>query len=170
MTEPFRRLTDAFPWLRQRPTLMKAISFALIGLFNAVVDTSVFFLTWLSLHASAAAERASAVLAAACACAAADTPILVAANVVAWMVAVTGSYVLNTSITFAAESGRALRLSDYWRFAASGLAGLVASTATLIAAYALLPIWVAKAAAILVGFAVNFSLSHFVVFRPKRPD
>jgi putative flippase GtrA len=30
-----------------------------------------------------------------------------------------------------------------------------------------LPVWLAKAAAILASFVVNFSLSHFVVFRVR---
>jgi hypothetical protein len=30
------------------------------------------------------------------------------------------------------------------------------------------PLLVAKLASILVSFAVNFSLSHFVVFRPRK--
>ena len=30
-----------------------------------------------------------------------------------------------------------------------------------------MPVWVAKAIAILVSFVVNFSITHFVVFRPK---
>jgi putative flippase GtrA len=32
----------------------------------------------------------------------------------------------------------------------------------------MLPIWVAKAVAILVSFTFNFSLSHFVVFRVRH--
>ena len=32
----------------------------------------------------------------------------------------------------------------------------------------ILPIWGAKACAILVGFLVNFSLSHFIVFRQRQ--
>ena len=31
-----------------------------------------------------------------------------------------------------------------------------------------MPVWAAKLIAILVGFVVNFSLSHFVVFRPRE--
>jgi len=30
-----------------------------------------------------------------------------------------------------------------------------------------MPVWAAKAIAILVSFAVNFSITHFVVFRTK---
>jgi len=37
---------------------------------------------------------------------------LVASNVLAWLVAVSGSYVMNTMIAFRAESGRMLRRKD----------------------------------------------------------
>jgi putative flippase GtrA len=95
---------------------------------------------------------------------------LIAANVTSWLVAVTGSYVMNSSITFAAESGRQLRWRDYAIFVVSGIAGLFANTATLVfaAQFLLLPIWLAKAIAILASFVVNFSLSHFVVFRVRN--
>ena len=33
-----------------------------------------------------------------------------------------------------------------------------------------MPVWSAKAIAILVSFIVNFSITHFVVFRPKPVD
>jgi putative flippase GtrA len=32
----------------------------------------------------------------------------------------------------------------------------------------LLPVWVAKAIAVLASFVVNFSMSHFVVFRVRH--
>jgi putative flippase GtrA len=32
----------------------------------------------------------------------------------------------------------------------------------------LLPVWLAKAVAILASFVVNFTLSHFVVFRVRK--
>jgi putative flippase GtrA len=94
---------------------------------------------------------------------------LVVANLISWSIAVTGSYVMNSSITFAAESGRRLRLSAYLTFVASGVAGLLVNTATLLfaAEVLLLPVWLAKAVAILASFLVNFSMSHFVVFRPR---
>ena len=31
------------------------------------------------------------------------------------------------------------------------------------------PVWVAKGCAILVSFVLNFSMSHFVVFRARHP-
>jgi putative flippase GtrA len=94
---------------------------------------------------------------------------LVVANLISWSVAVTGSYVMNSSITFAAESGRQLRWHAYLTFVASGIAGLLVNTATLLfaAEILLLPVWLAKAIAILASFLVNFSMSHFVVFRVR---
>jgi putative flippase GtrA len=85
--------------------------------------------------------------------------------VLAWLVAVSGYYVMNSYITFAAESGRQLRLRDYGAFVASGIAGVVTNTTVLVAASYLMPVLVAKLMAIVASFAVNFALSHFVVFR-----
>jgi putative flippase GtrA len=93
-------------------------------------------------------------------------PIIVA-NSMAWVVAVSGSYVMNSTITFAAESGRKLGFSRYLGFALSQVAGFLANTLTVwcLVELAHVPAWAAKLAAILVSFGVNFSLSHFVVFR-----
>jgi putative flippase GtrA len=62
-----------------------------------------------------------------------------------------------------------LRLRAYLTFVASGVVGLLVNTATLLfaAEILLLPVWLAKAIAILASFLVNFSLSHFVVFRVR---
>jgi putative flippase GtrA len=92
---------------------------------------------------------------------------LIPANVLAWAVAVTGSYVMNSFITFAAESGRQLRWRAYGTFVASGVVGVVANTATLVIASYWIPVLAAKFAAIALSFVVNFSLSHFVVFRTR---
>jgi putative flippase GtrA len=62
-----------------------------------------------------------------------------------------------------------LRWRDYATFAASGVAGMVASTATLFALSYVMPVLAAKLLSILVSFMVNFSLSHFVVFKPRKP-
>ena len=92
-----------------------------------------------------------------------------AANVAAWLVAVSFSYTLNSFTTFAVESGRRLRLKDYLTFVASGVVGVFANTTTLVLLSYVFPEIVAKLAAIAVSFLVNFSLSHFVVFR-RRPE
>ncbi|MBN8920744.1 MAG: hypothetical protein J0H62_08715, partial [Rhizobiales bacterium] len=106
---PFARLARFVPRRLRYPLVLKAVSFGLIGFVNAGVDAGVFFLARALLNTSSAAGAASAALAAGCACAAPETPITIAANVLSWMVAVTGSYVMNSSITFAAETSRTLR-------------------------------------------------------------
>lgn len=164
------RLLDAW---RSRGLSVKAVVFALVGVVNTVVDYSVFLLTRVALDHSPAALSAIASLADSCHCGGPVAIALIAANLVAWLVAVTGSYVMNSSITFAAESGRTLRWRDYAAFVASGIVGWLANTATLLVAaeILLLPVWLAKVVAILASFIVNFSLSHFVVFRARSsPD
>jgi putative flippase GtrA len=145
---PITRLVDriANAW-RERAVALKAASFALIGLVNTAVDFGVFLLALRYVTSS-----------------------LIGANVLAWLVAVSGSYVMNSFITFAAESGRQLRLKDYAGFVLSGVAGVVVNTATLLLAATVLPVVAAKLVAILASFVVNFSLSHFLVFRPRRTD
>jgi putative flippase GtrA len=170
-SQPTGRLFRAASALRKPPSVMrKAVSFALVGLVNTAVDASVFFLVyaWLTGAARTVAFLASA--ADLCRCGAGEDLALVAANVTAWLVAMSFSYVMNSTITFAAESGRKLKFSAYLAFAASGVLGVIANTATLVLVAQFFPVWFAKACAILVSFVVNFSMSHFVVFRTRRPD
>ncbi len=131
-----------------RAIALKAVSFAFVGVVNSAVDFAVFsfcYYYW-------------------------DLPI-VAANTAAWVVAVSGSYVLNSTITFARESGRRLHVGGYISFAVSQVMGFLANTATVwcLVELAGAPAWAGKIAAIGVSFVVNFSLSHFVVFRARRP-
>ena len=137
------RLTVAW---HERAIALKAISFAFVGVINTLIDFSVFWTTATYLQWP-----------------------LVPANVLAWLVAVSFSYALNSFITFGPESGRILRWRDYGTFAASGVAGMVGSTATLFALSYVVPVLGAKLLSILVSFVVNFSLSHFVVFRARTP-
>jgi putative flippase GtrA len=144
---PLQNILDrlAVAW-HERAVALKAISFAFVGVINTAIDFSVFwttakFLMW---------------------------P-LVPANILAWLVAVTFSYMMNSFTTFGPESGRVLRWRDYLTFAASGVAGMVSSTATLFALSYVMPLLVAKLLSIAVSFVVNFLLSHFVVFRVRRP-
>ena len=133
--------------------LKKAASFGLVGVVNTGVDFAVF---WTAVQKF-------------------GLP-LVAANVLSWVVAISGSYVMNSLFTFAAESGGKLGWRPYGTFAASGIVGLIANTTTLLVAAKLMPLVLvgedaqlaaAKACAILASFVVNFSLSHFVVFRRR---
>lgn len=137
-----RRALDAW---HQRAIALKALSFAVVGVVNSAVDFGGFSFAYYYLALP-----------------------IVTANVLAWIVAVSGSYVMNSLTTFARESGRVLTLRAYAGFAASQVAGLVANTATVVIASYFMPVWVGKVLAIGVSFLVNFSLSHFVVFR-KRP-
>ena len=158
---------------RNRALSLKAIAFGLVGVVNTVVDYCVFLLARAAFDRSAAALAAFASLTVLCDCGSTATFTLIAANTAAWLVAMSGSFVMNSFVTFAAETGRKLRWRAYFAFAGSGVAGWIANTATLLvlAQILLLPVLIAKAVAILVSFVVNFSISHFVVFRaqPRRP-
>jgi putative flippase GtrA len=135
------RLVDAW---RARAVSLKALSFATVGLVNTAVDAAVFFLLLGYVTTS-----------------------LVVANVGAWLIAVTGSYVMNSFTTFSAETGGKLRLRHYAGFVGSGIVAVIATTTTVVIAAQFMPVWAAKGLAILVSFVVNFSITHFVVFRPK---
>ena len=137
----FERVHTAW---RERAVALKALSFALVGLINTAVDAAIFFLLLGYVTSS-----------------------LAIANVTAWFVANTGSYVMNSLTTFSAETGGRLRVKDYAGFVGSGLVAVTASTIAVVVAAQFMPVWAAKAIAILVSFAVNFSITHFVVFRPR---
>ena len=145
MAHPLKLTERLMAAWHERALVLKAASFAAVGLVNSVVDFGVFSFCYYVL----------------------ECPIIVA-NVIAWSVAVTGSYVMNSLTTFAHESGRELKLQSYFGFALSQAAGLVANTATVFVASYFMPVLVGKLLAIGASFLVNFSLSHFVVFR-RRP-
>ncbi len=154
---------------RNRALSLKAVAFGLVGVVNTLVDYGVFLIARAAFERSPAALAAFASLADGCRCGNGAALSLIAANTLSWIVAVSGSYVMNSSITFAVESGRQLKWRAYFAFVASGVAGWLANTAALLVAaeVLLLPVWLAKGLAILASFVVNFSLSHFVVFRAR---
>jgi putative flippase GtrA len=129
LTQLARRALDAW---HQRAIVLKAVSFAIVGLVNSAVDFGVFSFAY-------------------------------------YYLALTGSYVMNSLTTFARESKRELTMKAYVGFAVSQIAGLVANTATVVVASYFMPVLIGKLLAIAASFLVNFSLSHFLVFR-KRPD
>jgi putative flippase GtrA len=144
---PLQNILDrlSVAW-HERAIALKALSFAFVGVINTMIDFSIFwtaatYLKW---------------------------P-LIPANVLAWILAVSFSYAMNSFTTFGPESGRTLRWRDYGTFLASGVAGMIGSTATLYFLSFVLPILFAKLISILVSFVVNFSLSHFVVFKARPP-
>jgi putative flippase GtrA len=144
---PLRNIVDRLTvaW-HERAIALKAVSFAMVGVVNTLIDFSIFW--------TAASHL--------------KWPII-PANVLAWLVAVSFSYAMNTFTTFGPESGHTVRWRDYGTFIVSGIAGMVCSTATLFALSYVLPVLPAKLISILVSFVVNFSLSHFVVFRKRTP-
>jgi putative flippase GtrA len=131
-------------WI-DRKLVTKAASFGLIGCTNAVIDFLVFSLTHLYI----------------------GLPII-PANLIAWCVAVTNSYVLNSMITFAAESGRRLSFGRYIGFAVTQVGGLIANTLTVFVASYFIPVLCAKVLAIGASFVVDFTLSHLLVFRQRE--
>ncbi|MGY8667167.1 GtrA family protein [Bradyrhizobium sp. UFLA05-109] len=133
-------------WYR-RTVLAKLFSFASIGVVNVVVDVATFTVAFQLAHLP-----------------------LISSNVVAWLVAVSGSYVMNTKITFGRETGGLYSLSRYLSFAASGIFGLVVATTTLVVLSRYMNVPIAKLISIVAAFGVNFSVSHFVVFRMPRED
>ena len=133
-------------WLR-RTLLAKLFSFASIGVVNVAVDVSIFTLAFQLL----------------------DLPLIVS-NVISWLVAVSGSYVMNTKVTFGRETGGALSVGHYLRFVASGILGVIVATTFLVMLSRYTNVPTAKLASIIVGFGFNFCMSHFVVFRSPRID
>jgi len=132
---------------RSLPLASKLVSFATIGLGNTVIDLFVFTIAYKAL----------------------ELP-LIASNILAWLVAVSGSYAMNTLFTFRAESGRVLRRRDYFTFIASGFLGVVTATIALLLFSRIVPVVIAKLGSIFVSFVVNFTMSKFVVFRPNLAD
>lgn len=161
--------SKSFAGWRYRAFSVKALSFGLIGLVNTAIDYSVFLAARAALSSSPSALAAIGAFAGVCHCGSSRALSLIAPNVVSWSVSVSGSYVMNSAITFASESQRKLRWRPYFSFVLAGLVGLLANTATLLfaAQILLLPVWLSKAVAILASFVVNFSLSHFIVFRVR---
>ena len=128
-----------------RAVLVKAVSFAMIGLLNTGIDFGVFTFTYyyLGWH-------------------------IFVANPIAWLMAVSNSYVLNSMITFAAETGRRLSPRAYITFILSQAGGLIANTTTVFVLSYFMPAWLAKIPAIGASFIVDFTLSYLVVFRRRE--
>jgi putative flippase GtrA len=133
--------------LTDRALRLKAITFASIGVVNTLVDFSLFSLNHLYF----------------------GIPII-PANAMSWIFAVSGSYVMNTMITFAAESGRQLRFKTFALFLAAQFSGLIANTTTVFVASYFMPVLLGKTLAIGASFVVDFSLTNFVVFRRRRAN
>jgi hypothetical protein len=82
------RLTDAW---RNRAVSLKAVSFGLIGVINTAVDYGFFLLARAVLTRSAGALAALGAISSACGCGRPENLLLITANVMSWLVAVSGS-------------------------------------------------------------------------------
>jgi putative flippase GtrA len=140
-------LTNLADTWHRRTLLAKIFSFAFVGMVNLVVDVTTFTVAFQL----------------------ANLP-LILSNVVAWLVTVSGSYAMNTKITFGRETGGKYSLSRYMSFAVSGVFGLVVATTVLVVLSCYVNVPVAKLMSIVAAFGVNFSVSHFIVFRMPREN
>jgi putative flippase GtrA len=141
----FMRLISLIPVSRALAT--KMATFATIGLGNTLIDLAVFTFAYKIL----------------------ELP-LVFSNVLSWLIAVSGSYVMNSLIMFHAESGRRLNRKGYFTFVASGILGVITATTALVVLSYFMQVFAAKLGSILVGFVVNFTMAHLVVFRAAAHD
>ncbi|EIG62349.1 GtrA family protein [Bradyrhizobium sp. WSM1253] len=139
-------LKIADTWHR-RTVLAKLFSFASIGVVNVAVDVGAFTAAFHVLHLP-----------------------LILSNIVAWLIAVTGSYAMNSKITFGRETGGVLNLGQYLRFASSGILGLTAATTVLVVLSQYSNVPSAKLASIIAAFGANFCISHFLVFKNSEPE
>jgi putative flippase GtrA len=131
--------------LRLRPLGLKAVSFGIVGVASTVIDVGAFFLLVNYVTGS-----------------------LIIANVAAWFVSTTCSYVINAFTTFSTESGGELRLRDYVGVLGSGVLSAIVSTTTVVMAASLMPVWAAKCVGIVISSTSNFLMANFVVFRKSR--
>jgi putative flippase GtrA len=138
-----RFLDQIVPVWQSRALVIKLLSFASIGVMNTIIDVLVFTTAYQLL----------------------ELP-LIASNMSSWFVAVSFSYAMNTRLTFGRETGGIFRIKDLVRFAGSGILAVIVATTTLVIVSHYTNVFAAKCLSIIGSFAVNFSISHFVIFRP----
>jgi putative flippase GtrA len=137
-----QKLVEAW---RNRAISAKVASFALVGVVNTLIDVNVFAIAYAIFGIP-----------------------LIPANLLAWLIAVSFSYAANAMTTFGPESGQVLTIRDYVKFVMSGAAGGLIATTALVVASGFFSVITAKLISIFAGFAANFLLSNFYVFRSKR--
>jgi len=138
------KVADA--WHR-RTLLAKIIGFASIGVLNVAVDVTIFAIAFQFLRLP-----------------------LIPSNVISWLFAITSSYAMNTKFTFGKETGGVLSARRYLHFAASGIVGAIIATGVLVLLAPFAGIPIAKLTSVIAAFVLNFSMSHFIVFRGRKID
>jgi putative flippase GtrA len=131
-------------WASLRVLFTQLVNFGLVGFVNAGVDTAIFFLALVTITSN-----------------------LVVANGCAWVIAVSGSYLLNSRFTFAANSVGRYNVKAYFMFAATQVGGFLANTTVLLLSAPYVPLLFAKVFGIAGGFLVNFTLARAIVFRAR---
>lgn len=115
--------------------------FAVVGVTNTATDALVFF----------ALVQA--------------TGLIVASNVAAYGCGAAVSYLLNRYWTFSDIATGGSTHGQIVRFVLLNLTTLAVSTTALVLANAVLPLWAAKAVAILIAASLSFLGMRFIVFR-----
>jgi putative flippase GtrA len=123
-----------------------AARFAVVGACNTGVDFAVFSLLFYIF----------------------DAPLLVA-NTIAYLLAVSNSFVLNKYWTFAKTCQAGRIEQQISRFLLLGLVGLALSNIVVWRLAVYLPEIVAKMLAVVVLFAWNFGTSRLLVFKVRAP-
>src|SRR5258707_3537397 len=85
---------------QSRTLVIKLLSFASIGVVNTAIDVLVFIAAYKLLALP-----------------------LIASNVVSWLVAVSASSAMNTTLPFGRQTGGIFRSKDFLRFVGSGMLG-----------------------------------------------
>ncbi|MCY0869715.1 MAG: GtrA family protein [Firmicutes bacterium] len=123
----------------------RMVRFGLVGASNTVFDFGLF--TVLSTYAHWG---------------------LIPANVVAYTVAVTNSFILNRKWTFSTSGNKQNHVADFLLFVAGNVLGLFLSTGLILVLTPIMPSVLAKAIAIGIGFPWNFWYSRTFVYTAKR--
>jgi putative flippase GtrA len=117
--------------------------FGLVGVANTGIDIGIFSFLFFVL----------------------DLPLL-AANTTGYLVALTGSFLLNKNWTFAETKTQGRTGRQYLLFVGLGLGGLALSNIAVWSLTHLMPEFASKVASVVVVFAWNYVTSRMIVFRP----
>jgi len=142
MTPGPRRIETAVKALARAVPVLEVSRFALIGCANTLIDFCVFLVLARALQLP-----------------------LVAANLCAWAVAFTFSFLANGRWTFGLSWVRLLRPGYYAGLAAASLLSVVATTSVLVISAAHVPLVLAKLLSISVGFVINYALAKRAAIR-----
>jgi putative flippase GtrA len=126
-----------------RTVRLEFLRFGLVGVVNTLID----FVVFVALYRLAGLDP-------------------LAANVVAFLTAVSNSYVMNHRWTFH-QSHSALSFSAYLRFVLVNIGGLIIGTLAILSFGRFMPLEIAKLIATAITLLVNFSSSKLLVFTNK---